>query len=126
MGRPDKGWWRSREQTLIARKLRREVSKTEKRLWPHLRDGQMGASFRRQHVIGDDFVDYCCVTLKLVIEVDGPLHDPVRDAVRDARLARRGYDVLRFGVQEIDTNLQGVVSTIYDAVRMRLLGQKHR
>jgi very-short-patch-repair endonuclease len=49
------------------------------------------------------------------------MHDLGRDAARDARLAKHGYDVLRFGVQEVDTNLQGVVSTICDAVQLRLL-----
>lgn len=81
----------------------------------------MGAPFRRQHVIGEDFVDYCCVTLGLVIEVDGPLHDLARDSMRDTRLAKRGYEVMRFSVQEMDENLTGVVDTIYGRVQMKLL-----
>jgi very-short-patch-repair endonuclease len=36
---------------------------------------------------------------------------------------RRGYDVIRFGVQEIDRNLQGVVDTIYQAVQARLMAR---
>ena len=111
---------RTREQTLFAQKLRRETTKTEKRLWPRLRDGQLGAPFRRQHVIGKDFVDYCCVPLRLVVEVDGPLHDLARDAARDARLAGRGFDVLRFGVQHVDRDFEGVIATIHDAVQIRL------
>jgi very-short-patch-repair endonuclease len=114
---------RTREQTLFAQGLRREVSKTGKKLWPHLRGGQLGAPFRRQHVIEGVFVDYCCIPLKLVVEVDGPQHDLGRDATRDARLAKRGFDVLRFGVQEIDANLHGVVSTIHDAVQLRLMAK---
>jgi len=105
---------------MFARKLRRNVSKTERRLWPHLRNSALGAPFRRQHVIGHDFVDYCCVPLKFVVEVDGPTHDLRRDAARDARLAKAGYEVLRFSVQELDENLEGVVSTIYDATNLRL------
>jgi very-short-patch-repair endonuclease len=112
---------RTREETLFAQKLRREVSKTEKRLWPALLDGQLGASFRRQHVIDGLFPDYCCVELHLIVEIDGPQHDPVRDANRDVRFKALGYDVLRFGVQEIDRNLDGVISTIYDAVQLRLI-----
>ena len=61
----------TREQTGFARKLRRMVSRTERRLWPHLRANQMGAPFRRQHPIDRYFADYCCVPLKLVVEVDG-------------------------------------------------------
>jgi very-short-patch-repair endonuclease len=116
---------RSREQTLFARKLRRNVSQTEKRLWPHLRDSALGAPFRRQHVIGDYFVDYCCVPMRLIIEIDGPSHDLGRDSSRDAWLAANGFEVLRFSVQEIDENLEGVVSTIYDAVQLKLQRRRH-
>ncbi len=116
--------WRTREQTVFARKLRRNVTKTERRLWPHLRNDALGAPFRRQHVIGPDFVDYCCVPLSLVVEIDGPTHDLARDSLRDARLAKHGFDVLRFSVQEMDENLEGVVSTIYDAVQLRLMAIK--
>ena len=115
--------WRTREETLLARQLRRDASKTERRLWPHLRSSVLGAPFRRQHPIGQDFVDYCCVPLRLVVEVDGSMHDAGRDSLRDARLAASGYDVLRFSVQEMDTNLEGVVSTIYDAIQLRLIAR---
>jgi very-short-patch-repair endonuclease len=50
---PDKESYFShtREQTSFARRLRRNVSKTERRLWAHLRSAKMGAPFRRQHPI---------------------------------------------------------------------------
>jgi len=115
---------RAREETEFARKLRREVSRTEDRLWPHLRSDQMGAPFRRQHVIGGRYPDYCCVPLRLIVEIDGPDHDSGRDAAKDAHMNRHGYDVIRFGVQEIDLNLQGVVDTIYDAVQVRLMAKR--
>jgi very-short-patch-repair endonuclease len=111
---------RTREQTLFAQRLRREVSRTEKRLWPRLRDSQLGAPFRRQHVIGRDFADYCCVPLGLVVEIDGPQHDLVRDAAKDLRLLKHGFDVLRFSVQQVDENFEGVISTICQAVQLRL------
>ena len=95
-----------------ARTLRKETSQTEKRLWLHLRDSQAGAPFRRQHPVGPFFPDYYCVPLKLAIEVDGPLHDSERDASRDAWMEQRGISVMRFSVQEIDDNLEGVVETI--------------
>ena len=117
---------RTREETAFARSLRRDVSKTEDRLWPHLRAGQMGAPFRRQHVIDHGFPDYCCVPLKLIVEIDGPHHDPFRDMRKDRRMSRRGYDTLRFGVQEVDRNLQGVVDTIHAQVQLRLMQMTNR
>ena len=110
----------TREQTQFARRLRRDVSKTERKLWSHLKSGKMGAPFRRQHPIDRYFADYCCVPLMLVVEVDGHTHSTTRDSVRDFRMGEIGYDVLRFSVQEIDENLAGVLATIHGAVQMRL------
>ena len=111
---------RTAEQTEFARRLRREASRTERKLWPHLKSDKMGAAFRRQYSVDKYFADYCCVSLRLVIEIDGPMHGAARDFARDVRLGRRGFDVLRFSVQEIDENLAGVIDTIYGEVQMRL------
>lgn len=115
---------RTRRQTIRARELRRDVSRTEARLWPHLRGSQTGAPFRRQHPVGPYFPDYFCVSLKLAIEVDGPMHDAVKDAERDARLASLGVTMLRFSYQEIDQNLDGVITTIRHQVWL-LQNQTH-
>ena len=116
---------RKRATVERARELRRTVSKTERRLWFHLSDDKLGAPFRRQHSIGPYFADYCCVPLKLVVEVDGPDHDLERDSVRDALIVAEGFDILRFPVQEVDRNLEGVIATIWEAVQVRLMVQRH-
>jgi very-short-patch-repair endonuclease len=108
--------YRSRRQTIRARELRADVSKTEARLWPHLRNSQLGAPFRRQHPVGPFFPDYFSVPLKLAVEIDGPLHSAEKDSERDHWMQSRGITVLRFSVQEIDENLEGVVSTIRDRI----------
>ena len=41
-------------RTLIAQRLRNEMTAAERRLWSHLRDSQLGVRFRRQEPIGDD------------------------------------------------------------------------
>jgi len=107
---------RTKRQTLRARELRRDVSRTERRLWPHLRNSALGAPFRRQHPIGPFFPDYYCVPLKLAVEVDGPHHDAARDSERDAILATHGVTMLRFSHQEIDENFEGVINTIQQAI----------
>ena len=103
---------RSRRQTIRARALRRDVSRTEHRLWPHLRASQTGAAFRRQHPVGPYFPDYFCVPLQLAVEVDGPMHDAIKDSERDAALRELGVTMLRFSYQDIDENLEGVIATI--------------
>jgi very-short-patch-repair endonuclease len=44
--------------------------------------------------------------------------------VRDHRIGKRGFDVLRFGVQKIDANLDGVVSTICETVQLKLMAER--
>lgn len=108
--------YRTKRQTLRARELRRDVSRTERRLWPHLRNSALGAPFRRQHPVGPFYPDYFCVPLRLAVEVDGPHHDLARDSERDAVLAALGVTMLRFSHQEIDENLDGVINTIHQTI----------
>ena len=51
---------RKSSTTQRARDLRQSASKTELKLWPHLRNKNLGYSFRRQHPIGPHFADYYC------------------------------------------------------------------
>jgi very-short-patch-repair endonuclease len=111
---------RTEEITERARDLREDVSKTESKLWPKLCKGRMGASFRRQHPIGPFFADYCCPALKLVIEVDGPFHSAAEDAARDQFMVSRGYDVLRFSVEDMDRRFKDVIETIHIRVQLGL------
>jgi len=108
--------YRTKLQTLRARELRRDVSRTERRLWPHLRNSALGVPFRRQHPVGPFFPDYYCVHLKLAVEVDGPLHVAAQDSERDGVLETHGVTVLRFSVQEIDENIEGVINTIQQTI----------
>jgi very-short-patch-repair endonuclease len=55
-----------------ARRLRRDQTETERRLWTRLRARQFcGAKFRRQHPIGRFVADFCCLEHGLVVELDG-------------------------------------------------------
>jgi very-short-patch-repair endonuclease len=115
----DERFNRTRKKTERARALRKTVSRSEARLWLYLRAGQLGASFRRQHPIGPYFADYYCAQLALVIEADGPQHDALYDARRDAFMEARGLMVLRFRMHEIVEGIDGVVIAIRDAIRVR-------
>ena len=81
----------------------------------------MGASFRRQHPIGPYFADFCCTSLKIVIELDGGHHaDRIDyDAARTAYLERKGYVVLRFWNNDVMEGLDGVCEQIGWLVRQR-------
>jgi very-short-patch-repair endonuclease len=83
-----------------AAEMRQRHNAAEVALWQQLRDGQLGSSFRRQVVLLDRcIVDFCCLSARVIVEVDGPYHaEPARkraDARRDRRLGKAGYRVVR-------------------------------
>jgi len=46
--------------------------------------------------MGRFIADFGCHSTKLIIELDGPFHDPEKDRQRDAWFAKAGYRTLRF------------------------------
>src|SRR6266702_8785329 len=84
-----------------SRELRRLQTIAEKHAWYLLRDRRtLGLKFRRQVAIDDFIVDFYCDELKLVIEIDGDVHErdvkSGRDEIRDEKLKKVGYTILRF------------------------------
>ena len=98
-----------------ARKLRRDGSRAECKGWELLRDRRIGgAKFRRQYPIGPYFADFACISLKLVIEVDGDHHafQVAADARRTAAIEREGWRVVRFWANEVAQNPEGIWAEI--------------
>ena len=91
-----------------ARQQRRAMSPPEARLWALLRRGPNGVRFRRQHPIGPYVADFYCPAAKLVIEVDGLVHDSVaaaeRDSIRNSYMGKLGLKVLRIRAGDILDN----------------------
>ncbi|MDO8879090.1 MAG: DUF559 domain-containing protein, partial [Pseudolabrys sp.] len=103
-------------KTSLARRLRRDLTNVEMRLWQRLRNKQLGADFRRQHPAGRYILDFYCPAFRLAIELDGGQHAQTgavaRDAVRTHWLEQRGVVLLRFWNSEVIQNLPGVLETI--------------
>jgi very-short-patch-repair endonuclease len=97
-----------------AREHRLNPTGAEDALWQALRNAKLGVRFRRQHVIDRFIVDFVCLRLNLVVEVDGPVHETVdsRDAVRDARMAGLGYRTVRFTNAQVLNGLDEVLGAI--------------
>ncbi len=99
-----------------ARQNRREMTESETVLWNALRNEFRGVKFRRQHPIGDYIADFLCLKAKLVIEVDGGYHDKpqqqLEDQWRTEFLQSKGYRVIRFTNEEVNSQLKGVISRI--------------
>ena len=86
--------------------MRGNMSRSEVLLWVRLRGREPGKpTFRRQHPIGPYIADFYCSASKLVVEVDGGVHDHedriVRDHWRDEFLRERGCTVLRISAREV-------------------------
>jgi very-short-patch-repair endonuclease len=107
--------FQSKAATKRARTLRRDSTDAERLLWRGLRNRTFAMhKFRRQHPIGHYFVDFVCVELALIIELDGGQHAErvAADEVRTAFLEARGFRVLRFWNNDVLGNLGGVLITI--------------
>lgn len=101
----------------LARRLRKTMTKAERRLWSRLRRKQVrGYSFYRQRPIDRFIVDFYCPDLKLAIEVDGLSHDDpgvyARDVDRQSRLENLGVHVLRFRDEEVLQDLKSMLLAI--------------
>lgn len=105
------------DRTGRARALRQSATYAEDKLWQALRGGRVaGHKFRRQHAIGRHFADFACESLRLVIELDGGVHDEkaqaLRDLLREQEIEAQGWRVLRFRNEEVTGDLPGVLARI--------------
>jgi very-short-patch-repair endonuclease len=102
-----------RERTITARRLRREATQVEWRLWNALRQNNLPWKFRSQHPIGRRIADFACPARKLTVEIDGSQHASSRsDEHRTEELKRHGYRVIRFWNTDVMDNLEGVIEAI--------------
>ncbi|MCB0813526.1 MAG: DUF559 domain-containing protein, partial [Flavobacteriales bacterium] len=98
----------------LARENRKAPTEAEEKLWQQIRAHATGGRIRRQHIIDRYIVDFVSLPKRLVIEVDGSIHEARQeeDAARTARLKELGFDVLRFTNDEVMAELPRVVDTI--------------
>ena len=109
--------------TPVARKLRRNSTDAEQRLWGHLRARQLeGAKFLRQFPIGPHVADFACRDAHLAIELDGGQHSVEMDAPRTEIIEAFGYRIIRFWNHDVLQNTDGVL----EAIRQELLVARNR
>ena len=122
---------RDHQQTLTdaAKELRQNQTPAEKIFWDIVRTKQfLSLKFRRQHPIKFYVVDFCCIALKLVIELDGAVHDDPdqaeQDQEREFNLKQWGYTVIRFRNIEILQRLDQTLLRLTTAIA-KLKQQNH-
>jgi Uncharacterized protein conserved in bacteria len=109
------------QQRQFARRLRREMTDPERRLWHALRGKRFdGFGFRRQVPIARYIADFVCHGKRLVIELDGEQHGWDEKAERDVERTRvieaEGYRVIRFWNFEVMQSFDVVLDRIWDAL----------
>ena len=106
------------------RRLRRDQTEAEKKLWLILRNRQLdGVKFRRQFSIGNYVLDFYIPGYGVGIEADGGQHyddqGVERDEIRKRESSKIGVDLLRFGDHEILTNISGVCEAIQETLKKK-------
>lgn len=105
-----------------ARQLRKDSTEAEEKLWKRLRNRKFeGLKFRRQHPINQFIVDFYCHEKRLVVEVDGGIHNDIevkeRDEGREAELQNFGLRIIRFKNEEIMNDMKQVLEKLKAAVQ---------
>lgn len=98
-----------------ARELRKNQTHAEELLWKRIKGKQVnGYQFLRQRPVANFIVDFLCLKLRLVIEIDGPIHIQNKgvDTFRQEQLELLGFMILRFSNEEIEENIDSVVEVI--------------
>jgi len=104
-----------------AKELRQEMTDAEKMLWARLRGRQLGGlKFRRQHPLGPFIADYYCPEKRLVVEIDGGVHEiqKEQDEQRTRQFEEFGYRVIRFRNEEVETNISLVLNKILEICKL--------
>jgi very-short-patch-repair endonuclease len=109
----------------FSRNLRSNMTDAEQLLWSKLRRKQiLGLQFYRQKPLANYIVDFYCAAANLVIELDGSQHfEPdhqVKDEERDRVLESMGIRVLRFDNRQVLTELDAVMSVVFNTVEKQI------
>ena len=100
-----------------AKMLRTNMTEAEQKLWAKLRGKKvLGLRFRPQHPIDIFIADFYCHVIKLVIEIDGGIHQSKSqkeyDFGREGELENWGLEVIRFTNKEIENEMNRVLEDI--------------
>ncbi len=103
---------------------RNKPTDAERIMWEIVRNNKLGIHFRRQHAIDDFIADFVCLSLSIIIEVDGSIHEKEENKIDDERRTRilneKGFIVIRFTNEDIIYNTDAVIKKIQDTIYKRI------
>ena len=104
-----------------ARELRNKLTPAEQTFWLRLKENFPEYKFRRQHPISIYIADFYCHKLKLVIEIDGSVHDSeeakLNDEKRQNDLESLNLTVIRFTNNQVKDKIEFVIEKISSTVK---------
>lgn len=100
---------------------RSNPTQAEETLWRILSGKKLdGYKFRRQHIIGSYIADFVCISQRLIVEVDGLIHQVPEnvqtDAERTDELNKLGFEVIRFTNDEVMNEADSVLNRLLSAI----------
>jgi very-short-patch-repair endonuclease len=117
-------YYGAKPETFTAAKILRDnMTSCEKILWERLRHKQIcGLRFRRQHPINFFIVDFYYHEVRLVIEIDGEIHNHQKeyDDGRSAEMEKYFIKVIRFTNSEVENNIEAVIRKTENEVNGRI------
>jgi very-short-patch-repair endonuclease len=120
--RTDRSESRAEDPIEFARSQRTFSNEFAANMWQQLRNRRCeGMKFRREFPIPPYTVDFCCVELKLIVEIDGKDHltsqGQSHDQRRDKFLAQQGFRVIRIPGYQVLKNLSKVMEIVQQAIQ---------
>ena len=102
-----------------AKLLRANMTEAELKLWSYLRNNKLGVRFKAQHPIDLFIADFYCHQVKLVVEVDGSIHNLQADydEGRTEEIERFGIVVIRFANDEVIHHIDKVLISIQATIK---------
>ena len=102
-----------------AKMLRNNMTQAELALWGRINKNQLGVRFKPQHPISFFIADFYCHKHKLVIEIDGEIHEQQieYDEGRTFELEHYGINVIRFTNEEVLCNIDKVIEDIKKCIK---------
>ncbi len=108
----------------FAKELKNKQTVAEIALWEQLRNKKTkGFKFRRQHIIGSYIADFVCLKRRLIIEIDGKIHqlpeNKESDEIRTEWLKERGFKVIRFTNEQVLGDIDNTLTSILSDLNLR-------
>lgn len=111
-----------------ARELRNKLTPSEQVFWLRLKEQFPKYKFRRQHPISIYIADFYCHKLKIVIEIDGPVHDSeeakLNDEKRQKDLENLNLTVIRFTNEQIKNEIETVIEVVSSVIEKLTVSKK--